>query len=351
MAGNSFGQQFRITTFGESHGPMIGVVIDGCPAGLELDSARDIAPFMQRRRPGQSHMTSQRREADTVNIVSGVFEGMTTGAPITLLIENTDQKSHHYDDYKNVYRPGHGDAVYQAKYGHRDYRGGGRASARETAARVAAGAIAYKYLRLQCGIEIRACVDQIGEIVAEDYSWQQIADNPFYFADPNKVDDLTTYFQQLRKDGDSIGARIYVEALNVPVGLGEPVFDKLDADIAKAMMSINAAKGISIGDGFDVVNMRGSEQRDALLPSGYETNHSGGILAGISTGQTIAAQVAFKPTSSIPQPISSVDVDNQPCCVKVTGRHDPCVGIRAVVIVEMMLALVLMDKLLTSNHL
>lgn len=346
MAGNTFGHLFRVTTFGESHGPALGCVIDGCPPGLALCEA-DIQQDLDRRKPGQSKFTTQRREADEVEILSGVFEGKTTGTPISLLIRNTDQRSKDYSDIKDKFRPGHADLTYHHKYGHRDYRGGGRASARETAARVAAGAIAKKYLKELCGLEITGYLSQLGpiELAATDLSI--INDNPFFAADPLKLDECEQYINQIRKEGDSIGAKVSVIAQHVPVGLGEPVFRKLDADIAHALMGINAVRAVEIGDGVNVVGQKGSEHRDQMTGAGFESNSAGGTLGGISSGQNIIAHVAFKPTSSIITPGKSLDTDGNEAEVVTKGRHDPCVGLRGVVIVESMLALVLIDHLLS----
>jgi chorismate synthase len=352
MAGNSIGQLFRVTTFGESHGAALGGVIDGCPPGLEISEA-DLQIDLDRRKPGQSRYTTQRREADEVKILSGVFEGKTTGTSIGVLIENTDQRSKDYSQIASVFRPGHGDYSYWHKYGIRDYRGGGRSSARETAIRVAAGAIAKKYLKQTYGIEIKACLSQLGPIKASQYDWQQVEQNPFFFPDERQLEALDDYMRQLKKDGDSIGAKVTVVATGVPVGLGEPIFDRLDAEIAHSLMSINAVKGVEIGDGFDVVEQRGSEHRDELTPTGFSTNHAGGILAGISTGQDIVASVALKPTSSITVPGQSINTQNEAVEMITKGRHDPCVGIRAVPIVEAMLAITLMDHALRhrgQNH-
>lgn len=340
---NTFGKRFCITTFGESHGPSIGCVVDGCPSGLSL-SEDDIQPFMDKRKPGQSHYTTQRREADSVQILSGTFEGKTTGAPITLLIPNTDQKSKDYEKLRHVFRPGHGDYVYQQKYGYRDYRGGGRASARETAARVAAGAIARKFLLAQ-GISVRGYLAKMGEIEIDQahFSWNSVNENPFFCPDHTKVPLMAKLIETLRKEGDSIGARVNVVADGVPAGLGEPLYDKLDADLAKALMSINAVKGVEIGDGFAVVEQTGSFHRDEITPSGYLSNHSGGILAGISTGQAITASLAVKPASSIRIPAKSIDDENNAVEVITTGRHDVCVGIRAVPVCEAMMACVILD--------
>lgn len=345
MSGNSFGQNFVVTTFGESHGIALGCIVDGCPPGLELAEA-DIQGELDRRKPGQSHYTTQRREGDRVTILSGVFEGKTTGTPIALIIYNEDQKSKDYDDIKHLFRPGHADYTYLKKYGIRDHRGSGRASARETAARVAAGAIAKKYLKQQLGIEVRGYLSQMGPIELEFSAWEHVANNPFFCADLNKIPALEALIQEIRKAGDSIGAKVTVVADNVPVGLGEPVFDKLDADIAYALMGINAVKGVEIGDGFKVVQQKGSEHRDEMDRSGFLSNHSGGTLGGLSSGQPIIAHLALKPTSSIINPGKSLDLDGNEVMVVTKGRHDPCVGIRAVPIAEAMLALVLIDHVL-----
>ncbi len=344
MAGNSVGHLFRVTTFGESHGLALGAIVDGCPPGLELNEA-DLQHDLDRRKPGTSRFTTQRQEADEVKILSGVFEGKTTGTSIGLLIENTDQRSKDYSDIQDLFRPGHADYTYHQKYGIRDYRGGGRSSARETAMRVAAGAIAKKYLRQQFGIEIFGYLTQLGPIKAERFEQEIIENNPFFFADPDKLDELDAFMRALKKEGDSIGARLQVVARNVPVGLGEPVFDRLDADIAHALMG-NAVKGVEIGDGFGVVEQRGSAHRDEMRPEGFSSNHAGGILGGISSGQDIVASIALKPTSSITVPGKTIDKAGNPTEMITRGRHDPCVGIRAVPIAEAMLALVLMDHLL-----
>lgn len=345
MAGNSIGQVFRVTTFGESHGLALGCIVDGCPPGLELTEA-DLQGDLDRRRPGTSKYTTQRREPDQVKILSGVFEGKTTGTSIGLLIENTDQRSQDYSKIADRFRPGHADYTYHQKYGHRDYRGGGRSSARETAMRVAAGAIAKKYLKQQHGIEVRAYLSQMGDVTIESVDWDQVEQNPFFCPDASKIDALDELIRNLKKDGDSIGAKLTVVANNVPVGLGEPVFDRLDADIAYALMGINAVKGVEVGDGFDVVNQRGSQHRDELTPEGFKSNHAGGILGGISSGQDIVAHLALKPTSSITVPGETINVDGETVDVITKGRHDPCVGIRAVPIAEAMVAIVLMDHLL-----
>lgn len=353
MAGNTFGKLFTITTFGESHGPAYGCIIDGCPPGIEL-SENDIQIELNRRRPGLSRFTSQRREKDEIKILSGIFEGKTTGTPIGLLIANHDQRSSDYENIKNQFRPGHADFTYQHKYGIRDHRGGGRASARETMMRVAAGAIAKKYLYENCGIVIQGYLAQIGPIVIENRDFNEINNNPFFCPDPNKVKEIETLITELRKEGDSIGARIHLVAHNVPIGLGEPVFDRLDADIAHALMSINAVKGVEIGAGFSCITQKGSEHRDEIVMNSqkqhqFVTNHAGGILGGISTGQTIHAAIALKPTSSIAKPAKTINLQNEPKEISVTGRHDPCVGIRATPIAEAMLAIVLMDHLLRDR--
>ncbi|MAA74132.1 MAG: chorismate synthase [Salinisphaeraceae bacterium] len=345
MPGNSFGNAFCVTTFGESHGPAIGCIVDGCPPGLALCEA-DLQADLDRRKPGQSRYVTQRRESDTARIVSGVFEGETTGTPIAVVIENEDQRSRDYSKIKDVFRPNHADYAYTQKYGRRDYRGGGRSSARETAARVAAGAIARKYLHERLGVRIYGYLAQIGPLTLDLKQPASINDNPFFCADPDRITELEDYINALRKDGDSIGARINVIAENVPPGLGEPVFDRLDADIAAALMSINAVKAVEIGDGFDVVTQRGSEHRDELSPEGFLSNHSGGIQGGISSGQPVLASMALKPTSSIIIPGRTVDTRGGATEMRTTGRHDPCVGIRATPIAEAMLALVLMDHYL-----
>ncbi len=350
MAGNSFGQLFRVTTFGESHGQALGCIVDGCPPGLEL-SPDDIQQDLDRRRPGQSKHTTQRRESDRAEILSGVFDGVTTGAPIGIVIRNEDQRTRDYERIREQFRPGHADYTYLRKYGIRDYRGSGRASARETVCRVAAGAIARKYLNLNSAIQITGYLQQMGDIVAEQHSFDEISRNPFFFPDGDKIEKLEKLIQTLRKAGDSIGARVNVEATNVPAGLGEPVFDKLDAEVAKAMMSINAVKGVELGAGFDSVIQHGSEHRDEMHPEGFLSNNAGGILGGISSGQNVVVSIALKPTSSIQIPGRSVDIHGEPVEVVTTGRHDPCVGIRAVPIAEAMLALVLMDHLLRYRSL
>lgn len=345
MAGNSFGQLFRVTTFGESHGLALGAVVDGCPPGLEISEA-DLQGDLDRRKPGTSRYTTPRREPDEVKILSGVFEGKTTGTSIGLLIENTDQRSKDYSDIKDVFRPGHADYTYHQKYGQRDYRGGGRSSARETAMRVAAGAIAKKYLKQMHGIEITGFLSQLGPIKAEAFDAAQIEQNPFFFPDAGKLEALDQYMRDLKKEGNSVGAKVQVVASKVPVGLGEPVFDRLDADIAHAMMGINAVKGVEIGDGFAVVEQKGSEHRDEMTPAGFASNHAGGILGGISSGQDIVVSLGLKPTSSITVPGKTINTEGEAIEMITKGRHDPCVGIRAVPIAEAMLALVLMDHLL-----
>ncbi|EHL31210.1 chorismate synthase [Legionella drancourtii] len=350
MSGNSFGTLFTVTTFGESHGPAIGCVVDGCPPGLLLGE-EDIQPFLDKRKPGQSKYTTQRREDDKVQILSGVFEGKTTGAPIALLIHNTDQRSRDYEEIKNLFRPGHADFTYHHKYGHRDYRGGGRSSARETAARVAAGAIARLYLQRHLQIEIVGYLQQMGDLVLQVDDEQEINNNPFFCPNDRQVNDLAQYIDRLRRQGDSVGARVKVLAKNVPVGLGDPVFDKLDATLAFAMMSINAVKGVEIGTGFAAVNQLGSVHRDQMSQQGFLTNHAGGILGGISTGQQIEVSMALKPTSSITTPGKTMNVFGEEVTVVTKGRHDPCVGIRAVPIAEAMMALVLMDHYLRHKAL
>ena len=345
MAGNSIGQLFRVTTFGESHGPAIGGIVDGCPPGLTI-TAEELQLELDRRKPGTSRYTTARREADEVKILSGVFEGISTGCSIGLLIENTDQRSQDYSKIKEVFRPGHADYTYWHKFGIRDYRGGGRSSARETAIRVAAGAIAKKYLREKFGVEIRGYLAQLGPVAVEQVQWDQVDQNPFFCPDPSKLEALDSYMRALKKAGDSVGARVNVVASKVPVGLGEPVFDRLDADIAHAMMSINAVKAVEIGDGFAVVEQQGSTHRDELTPEGFSANHAGGVLGGISSGQDIRVSIALKPTSSISIPGKSINLQGEPVDMLTKGRHDPCVGIRAVPIAEAMLAIVLMDHLL-----
>ncbi|MGR3914226.1 MAG: chorismate synthase [Gammaproteobacteria bacterium] len=348
MSGNTIGQQFTVTTFGESHGIALGGIVDGCPPGMALCPA-DLQTDLDRRKPGQSKYTTQRRESDRVEILSGVFEGRTTGTPIGLLVRNEDSRSRDYEKIKDRFRPGHADYTYQKKYGRRDYRGGGRSSARETTMRVAAGGIARKYLREQYAVRIRGCVEQIGDIRIARKNWDDVAANPFFAADASRAAQLGALIEQVRKDGDSIGAALYVEASGVPPGWGEPVFDRLDADIAKAMMSINAAKGVEIGAGFGAVAQRGTQHRDQMRAHGFRSNHAGGVLGGISSGQNIEVRIAFKPTSSIAAPAHTVNLANENVDAVVTGRHDPCVGIRAVPIAEAMLALVLMDHALRDR--
>ncbi len=345
MSGNSIGKLFTVTGFGESHGPAIGCIVDGCPPGMELSEA-DLQADLDRRKPGTSRHTTQRREADEVQILSGIFEGKTTGAPIGLVIRNTDQRSKDYSTIMDRFRPGHADYTYQQKFGFRDYRGGGRSSARETAMRVAAGAVAKKYLRQSCGIEIRGYLAQLGPVVLELKDWSAVGQNPFFCPDPDKVGELETYMDALRKAGDSVGARVNVVATGMIPGLGEPIFDRLDADIAHAMVSINAVKGVEIGAGFESVTQKGTEHRDEITPQGFLSNNAGGVLGGISSGQDILVSIALKPTSSLRLPGRSVDVHGNPVEVITTGRHDPCVGIRATPIAEAMLAIVLMDHLL-----
>ncbi|GAB4400736.1 MAG: chorismate synthase [Rhodoferax sp.] len=344
MSGNTFGTLFCVTNFGESHGPAIGCVIDGCPPGLALSEA-DIQPDLDRRRPGTSKYVTQRAEPDQVEILSGVYQGQTTGTPIALLIRNTDQRSKDYGDIVQTFRPGHADYTYFQKYGLRDPRGGGRSSARLTAPTVAAGAVARKWLRQQFGTELRACLTQLGELPVPFEDWAHVHSNPF-FAPLADTTALADYMDALRKSGDSCGARLRVQATGVPVGLGEPLFDKLDADIAYAMMGLNAVKGVEIGDGFGVVAQRGSTHGDAITPAGFASNHAGGVLGGISTGQPLEVSVAIKPTSSILIPRPSITTTGEPTEVITKGRHDPCVGLRAAPILEALLALVLIDHAL-----
>lgn len=345
MSGNTIGKLFSVTSFGESHGVAIGCIVDGCPPGLEISEA-DMQVELDLRKPGTSRHTTQRREPDAVRILSGVFEGRTTGAPIGLMIENVDQRSKDYSKISQQFRPAHADYTYQQKYGFRDYRGGGRSSARETAMRVAAGAIARKYLSEQAGITVRGYLSQLGPIRAGKVVWEEIRNNPFFCPDPDKIAELEAYMDALRKEGDSIGARITVTATGVPPGLGEPVFDRLDAELAAALMSINAVKGVEIGAGFACVEQKGTEHRDEMSPEGFLSNHAGGVLGGISSGQDIIAHIALKPTSSLRIPGRSIDIHGNPTEVVTTGRHDPCVGIRATPIAEAMLAIVLMDHYL-----
>lgn len=346
MSHNTFGKQFRVTTWGESHGPAIGCVIDGCPPGLEL-SAEEIEQQLRRRATGRSRHTSQRKEKDSVQILSGVFEGLTTGTPISLLIENTDARPRDYEAIKSLFRPGHADYTYWRKYGIRDYRGGGRSSARETTMRVAAGAVARKWLEREHGIEIQGWLAQLGPIRTDDtIDWDVIEDNVFFCPNAELVPELESFMDALRKSGDSVGARVNVLARGVPAGWGEPIYGKLDAELAAAMMSINAAKGVEIGAGFGSVDQKGTEHRDEITPEGFMSNHAGGILGGISSGQEIVVSTAFKPTSSLRIPCRSIDIEGREVEVVTKGRHDPCVGIRATPIVEAMMALVLVDHAL-----
>lgn len=348
MAGNQIGQLFRVSTFGESHGVALGCVVDGVPPGIPL-TEEDLQRDLDRRKPGTSRYTTARREPDRVRILSGVFEGVTTGTSIGLIIDNTDQRSQDYSAIKDVFRPGHADYTYEVKYGVRDYRGGGRSSARETAMRVAAGAIAKKYLAQKFGVTVRGYLAQMGDVVCELKDWDQVALNPFFCPDPDRLDDLDELMRALKKEGDSIGAKVTVVAEHVPAGLGEPVFDRLDADLAHALMSINAVKGVAIGDGFAVVGKRGSENRDEITPQGFVSNHAGGVLGGISSGQAIIAHLALKPTSSIMVPGRTINRAGEQVEMVTRGRHDPCVGIRAVPIAEAMMAIVLMDHLLRQR--
>ncbi|MBB6523370.1 chorismate synthase [Pseudoteredinibacter isoporae] len=343
MSGNSFGKLFTVTTFGESHGLALGAIIDGCPPGLELSEA-DLQKDLDRRRPGKNRYETQRKEPDEVQILSGVFEGKTTGTPIGLQIMNTDQRSKDYSNIKDLYRPAHADYTYMQKYGVRDYRGGGRSSARETAMRVAAGAVAKKYLAQECGIQVRAYLSQLGPIKIEQFDWDEVENNAFFCPDANKVPEMEKFMAGLK--GNSIGAKISVVATGMIPGLGEPIFDRLDADLAHALMGINAVKGVEIGAGFDSVEQLGTEHRDEITPDGFLSNRAGGVLGGISTGQDLIAHIALKPTSSMHIPGRSVNVQGEPVEVVTKGRHDPCVGIRATPIAEAMMALVLMDHLL-----
>ena len=348
MSGNTFGKLFTLTSFGESHGPAIGGIVDGCPPGMELDES-DLQVDLDRRKPGTSKFVTQRKEDDSVEILSGVFEGKTTGTPIGFIIRNKDQRSQDYSKIKDTFRPGHADLTYLHKYGIRDYRGGGRSSARETAIRVAAGAIAKKWLAQAYGVKINACLSRLGEIEVPISDWSIVNKNPFFSADESVIGTLEEYLQKLRSDKNSVGAKIFVSAQNVPIGLGEPVFARLDADIASAMMSINATKGVEIGAGFNSVTQKGTEHSDEMNADGFISNNAGGILGGISTGQDVEVSVAFKPTSSIPQDRSSINSNGKQVNMKTTGRHDPCVAIRAVPIVEAMLALVLIDHALRDR--
>lgn len=345
MSGNTFGKLFTVTTFGESHGTALGCIVDGCPPGMAL-SEEDIQPFLDKRKPGQSKYTTQRREEDKVEILSGVFEGLTTGTPIALLIKNSDQRSSDYESIKTIFRPGHADFTYQHKYGLRDYRGGGRSSARETVARVAAGAIARLYLQRVLGIDILGYLQQMGTLTLDFVDEAEIGNNPFFCPNQHQIQDLAAYIDQLRRQGDSVGARVTVIARGVPIGLGDPVFDKLDATLAYALMSINAVKGVEIGAGFAAVAQLGSEHRDEMTREGFLSNNAGGVLGGISTGQPVFVSIALKPTSSIVKPGKSINTEGEEVTVVTKGRHDPCVGIRAVPIAEAMMALVLLDHYL-----
>ena len=348
MSGNTFGQLFSLTSFGESHGPAIGGVVDGCPPGLNLDE-KDLQIDLDRRKPGTSKYVTQRKEDDAVEILSGIFEGKTTGAPIGFIIRNKDQRSQDYSKIKDTFRPGHADFTYQQKYGVRDYRGGGRSSARETAVRVAAGAIAKKWLKENLGVKVRGCLTQLGEEIIPVKDWDEVNNNPFFAADPSITKKLADYLDAIRSARNSVGAKLFVQATSIPIGLGEPVFNRLDADIAAAMMSINATKGVEVGSGFSSVSQKGTEHGDEMDKEGFKTNNAGGILGGISTGQDIEVSVAFKPTSSIPQDRKSIDQEGNEIEMKTTGRHDPCVAIRAVPIVEAMLALTLIDHVLRDR--
>ena len=348
MSGNTYGKLFTVTTAGESHGAALVGIVDGCPPGLELSEA-DLQVDLDRRKPGTSRHTTQRREDDVVRILAGVFEGRTTGCPIALLIENTDQRSKDYSKIADRFRPGHADYTFHHKFGLRDHRGGGRSSARETAMRVAAAGIAKKWLHARHGVEVRGYLSQLGPLRAQALDWNEVGNNPFFCPDAALVPQLESYMDALRKSGDSVGARVTVVASGVPVGLGEPIFDRLDAELAHALMSINAVKGVEIGDGFGCVEALGTQFRDELTPAGFLSNHAGGVLGGISTGQDIVAHIALKPTSSIRLPGRSIDVDGNPVEVITTGRHDPCVGIRATPIAEAMVALVLMDHVLRQR--
>lgn len=343
MSGNTFGKLFTVTTFGESHGAALGCIVDGCPPGMELSEA-DLQADLDRRKPGKTRYETQRKEADQVKILSGVFEGKTTGTPIGMLIENTDQRSKDYGNIMHQFRPAHADYTYHHKYGFRDYRGGGRSSARETAMRVAAGGIAKKYLKQQFGIEIQGYLAQLGPVVIEKHDWSHMEKSAFFNPDPDKEVEIENYMKSLK--GDSIGARVNVVARNVPPGWGEPIFDRLDAEIAHAMMSINAVKGVEIGAGFDAVTQKGSEHRDEITPEGFLSNNAGGVLGGISSGQDILVSMALKATSSLSIPGKSINTAGEPVEVVTKGRHDPCVGIRATPIAEAMMALVLMDHVL-----
>ncbi|MDC0430734.1 chorismate synthase [Candidatus Thioglobus sp.] len=345
MSGNSFGKLFTITTAGESHGEALVGIVDGCPPGMDLCEA-DLQGDLDLRKPGTSRHTTQRREEDLVKILSGTFEGKTTGMPIALIIQNTDQRSKDYGNIANTFRPGHADYTYEQKYGFRDYRGGGRSSARETAMRVACGGIAKKYLKETQGIEIKGYLKQLGPIEAETLDWSEVHNNPFFCPDASKITELENYMDALRKSGDSIGARINIVATNMPVGLGEPIFDRLEADVAHGMMSINAVKAVEIGAGFESVTQKGTEHRDAISIDGFKSNHAGGMLGGISSGQDLLVSIALKPTSSLRLPIESIDKEGNPIEVITKGRHDPCVGIRATPIAEAMLAITVMDHVM-----
>ncbi len=348
MSGNTFGKSFSVTTFGESHGVALGCIIDGCPPGLEISEAY-IQAYLDQRKPGTSKYTTQRKEDDKIEILSGIFEGKTTGTPIGLLIRNKDQKSKEYDNLKDIFRPSHADYAYTQKYGVRDHRGGGRASARETTMRVAAGSIARKYLNDNCGIEIHGYLKQIGELSITSIDFSEVNKNPFFCPDKSLVPEIEKYIDLLRSEGDSVGAKIQINAKNMPLGLGEPVFDKLDADLAKALMSINAVKGVEIGEGMAVAGSKGSDSRDEITPDGFKSNNSGGISGGISTGQDLLLSIALKPTSSINKEGDTVDKEGKAVKVQVKGRHDPCVGIRATPIAEAMVALTLMDHYLRNR--
>ncbi len=348
MSGNSFGKSFVVTSFGESHGSAIGCIVDGCPPGLELSEV-DLQQDLDRRKPGTSRHTTQRREDDAVKILSGTFEGRTTGTPICLLVHNQDQRSKDYGDIMNLFRPGHADYSYQQKYGLRDYRGGGRSSARETAMRVAAGGIAKKYLFEKCGIRVRGYLAQLGPLVPVNFDWEQVDRNAFFCPDADMLPEMEKYMDALRKQGESIGARVSLVASGVPPGLGEPIFDRIDADIAHAMMSINAVKGVEIGAGFGSIELKGTQNRDEITPAGFLSNRAGGTLGGITSGQDVLVSIALKPTSSIHLAGNTVDVDGKAAEIRTKGRHDPCVGIRATPIAEAMLAIVLMDHFLRNR--
>ena len=348
MSGNTFGKSFSVTTFGESHGVALGCIIDGCPPGLEISEGY-IQAYLDQRKPGTSKYTTQRKEDDKIEILSGIFEGKTTGTPIGLLIRNKDQKSKDYDNLKDIFRPSHADYAYTQKYGVRDHRGGGRASARETTMRVAAGSIARKYLNDSCGIEIHGYLKQIGELSITSIDFSEVNKNPFFCPDKSLVPEIEKYIDLLRSEGDSVGAKIQINAKNMPLGLGEPVFDKLDADLAKALMSINAVKGVEIGEGMAVAGSKGSDSRDEITPDGFKSNNSGGISGGISTGQDLLLSIALKPTSSINKEGDTVNKEGKAVKVQVKGRHDPCVGIRATPIAEAMVALTLIDHYLRNR--